>query len=145
MCSWETRQTKGRPIIMDIKLLTHTHSPVGFLWALKAGCQQRGTDLVVIRERDDRCTHSQDHGWVNLTVCVCWTICHTFLLQVIWSHCQHHSLFFQGVNVLYYTTGHEILPTEQPITQLTPKMGLSSSDRNKDFPGLLLLPLPQCD
>lgn len=145
MCSWETRQTKGRPIIMYTKIFRHTNTSVGFLSALKAGCQQKCTDLVVIRERDNRCTHSQDHGWMNLTVCVCWTISHTFLLQVIWSHCQHHSLFFQSINVLYYTTGHEILPTEQPITHLTPKMGLFSSDNDKDFPGWLSLPLPQCD
>lgn len=67
--------------------------------------------LVMIWEGYDWGTDSEDHGRVNLTMCICRTIWDVFVLEVVWGHGQHDRFFLQWVNVLYNTTCHKVLPT----------------------------------
>lgn len=66
--------------------------------------------LIVIRERNDGGTHSQDHRWMDFTVCVGGTVGHALLLEVIWGHGQHHSLLLQSIDILHYTARYQVLP-----------------------------------
>lgn len=75
--------------------------------------------LVVVREGDDGGTDSQDHGRVDLTVCVGGAIGHTLFLEVIRGHGEHHSLLLQSVNVLHHATCHQVLPANRQTNKQT--------------------------
>lgn len=50
-----------------------------------------GRYLVVIRERNNGCTDTQNHGRVDLAMRVGGAISHALLLKVIRGHGQHYS------------------------------------------------------
>lgn len=67
--------------------------------------------LVVVGEWNDRGAHAQNHGGMNFAMSVCGTVCVLFLLsQIIGRHGDHHSLFFQGVDVLDDSGRYQYLP-----------------------------------
>ena len=75
--------------------------------------------LVVIWEGNDGGTDAQDHGGVDLTVCVGGAVLHVLVVELVGRHGQHGGLLLQGVDILHHAAGHQVLPTEHTQNMLT--------------------------
>lgn len=79
-------------------------------WVTKHSDYEIKSCLIVIRERNNWCTNTEDHRWMNFAMSVSTTVASLFQ-KFINSHGNHNSLLFHCVNVLNHTIGNQILPT----------------------------------